>query len=108
MKKILSAVAVLAAVAGVYACSDDHDSDDHPHIPTDGDGGHTSPYPSCNAITQACHKFDVGEGEIHDCHEIAHDAKSEEPCAARKNACLELCVDEAGASDASADARRAD
>ncbi len=96
MKKILTGAAIIAAVASVYAC-DNHAEEGHGHtVPTDGDGGHTSPYPSCNAITQACHKFDVGEGKLHDCHELAHGAKSDAPCAAEKTACLALCVEEAG------------
>jgi len=89
-------------MAWLYACSDHTDGDDHSHdIPTDEAGGHTSPYPSCNAIVMACHKYDVGEGPIHDCHEVGHAATSDEPCVAQKAACLALCVDEAGAgSDA--------
>lgn len=107
MKSILIGAAMFAVVASLYACSDSH-SDDHDHtVPTDEAGGHTSPYPSCNAITQACHEFDVGEGEIHDCHEVGHDSTSDEPCAAVKAKCLALCVAEAGTdggTEAAADA----
>lgn len=108
MKSILIGAAMFAVVASVYACSDDHTTDGHDHaVPTDEAGGHTSPYPSCNAITQACHQFDVGEGEIHDCHEVGHDSTSDEPCAAVKAKCLALCVEEAGTdggAEAAADA----
>jgi len=104
MKKMITVVATFAALAGIYACSS-HTEEGHGHdVPTDEAGGHTSPYPSCNAITQACHKFDVGEGKIHDCHELAHGAKSDEPCAAEKVSCLALCVDEAGTDAGGADA----
>jgi hypothetical protein len=97
MKKIITVAATLATMAGLYACSS-HTEDGHTHnVPTDEAGGHTSPYPSCNAITQACHKFDVGEGAIHDCHDLAHAATSDEPCAAKKVGCLAICVEEAGA-----------
>jgi hypothetical protein len=48
--------------------------------------------------------FDVGEGEIHECHEIGHDSTSDAPCAAAKDKCLALCVDEAGADAHDADA----
>jgi hypothetical protein len=102
MRSILVGAAMFAAVVSVHACSDNHTEHDH-KVPTDGDGGHTSPYPSCNAITQQCHKFDVGEGAIHDCHELAHGATSDAPCAAEKTKCLALCVDEAG-TDAGGDA----
>lgn len=102
MKKLFASAAVITALASLYACGHD-DDDGHGHnVPTDEAGGHTSPYPSCNAITQACHKFDVGEGKIHDCHELAHGATSDAPCAVEKTACLALCVDEAG-SDAASD-----
>jgi hypothetical protein len=106
MKSILIGAAMFAVVASVYACSD-HD-DEHEHVvPTDEAGGHTSPYPSCNAITKACHAFDVGEGPIHDCHEVGHEATSDEPCAAVKTKCLALCVEEGGTDaggEAAADA----
>jgi hypothetical protein len=61
--------------------------DDHEH----GPGGHTSPYPSCNEITQACHSVDVEEGPIHDCHDQAHAATSDPPCAQIKAQCLMIC-----------------
>lgn len=103
MKSIFIGAAMFAVVASLYACSDDH-AEGHDHsIPTDEAGGHTSPYPSCSAITQACHKFDIGEGAIHACHELGHDSTSDEPCAAKKAECLALCVDEAGTSEAGAD-----
>jgi hypothetical protein len=104
MRSILVATAMFAAVVSVYACSDKHDDGHNHNVPTDPDGGHTSPYPSCNAITQQCHKFDIGEGAIHDCHELAHAATSDAPCAAEKTKCLALCVDEAGTDSGIADA----
>lgn len=104
MKSIVLGAVMFTVAFSLYACSDDHTDGDHDHpIPTDEAGGHTSPYPSCNAITQACHKFDVGEGEIHDCHEVGHGATSDEPCAAVKAKCLALCVDEAGVDEGGAD-----
>lgn len=103
MKRIFFAAAMIAVTGGVYACS--HYDADHDHtVPTDKEGGHTSPYPSCNAITQACHEFDVGEGPVHDCHELGHDSTSDEPCAAKKDACLALCVAEGGVDAGAADA----
>ncbi len=68
-------------------------------------GEHTSPYPSCQAILSACHELDTGEGPIHECHEVAHDATSEADCAPRKAECLATCVEPADAgADAASDA----
>ena len=81
--------ATLAAVVG--GC---HDDDDHTH---------TSTYPSCTAIIDACHPVDVGTGAFHDCHELAHNATKEEDCAPKKTSCLALCAassDGGTASDA--------
>jgi hypothetical protein len=73
------------------ACSDGHEH---------GPGGHSSKYPSCDAIIKACHPFDVGDGPIHDCHDYAHaENATEESCAAKKAECLRICVP----SDAGAD-----
>ncbi|MDF2693427.1 MAG: hypothetical protein K0S65_1810 [Labilithrix sp.] len=90
--KLLALVmATTAAATFVGTGCDDHDDDDHSHA---GDaGGHTSPYPSCNAITQACHEVDVGEGPIHDCHDQAHGAKSDSDCAPIKDQCLQICAE---------------
>lgn len=95
MKKILFAAAAMLAVVTVIACDDDHDHDARdPHQDT---------FPSCEAIIDACHYVDVGEGEIHACHDLAHDSTSEEACAARKDECLALCASDAGgAADAGA------
>lgn len=103
MKRLFASAAVITALASLYACGHSDDEDHGHSVPRDEAGGHTSPYPSCNAITQACHMFDVGEGKLHDCHELAHAATSDEPCAAQKTSCLALCVEEAG-SDAASDA----
>ncbi|WP_146653862.1 hypothetical protein [Labilithrix luteola] len=105
MKKVICA-ALIASVGFVYACSSD---DDHSHSET---GGHTSPFASCQTIIDACHELDVGEGPIHDCHEIGHDATEatgDGECVAKKDECLKTCVADAGtadsgASDGSADA----
>ena len=91
-------LAYLPLMCALFAgCSDKHSEGD-------AGSGHTSPYPSCNAITQACHAFDVGPGPIHDCHDFGHakDA-SEAKCAAKKAECLAICVADAGAGDAGRD-----
>ncbi len=86
LKTVLAAV---CAAALITAC---HDDDDHAHETT---------YPSCEAISEACHPFDLGQGPAHDCHELAHGATSDATCAARKDACLKTCSPaDGGASDA--------
>lgn len=101
MKKIICA-ALIASVAFVYACSSD--DDDHSHSET---SGHTSPFASCQTIIDACHELDVGEGAIHDCHEIGHDATEatgDSECVAKKDECLKTCVADAGTTDGGSDA----
>lgn len=91
----------------LVACKSD-DSHDH------GDGGHHSDYPSCDAIIQACHPYDVGEGPVHDCHDLGHGALNDSECASKKDDCLKICAaaadggtavdaSDASASDASGD-----
>ena len=66
---------------------------------------HASPYPSCDAIIQACHPLDVEEGPIHDCHDFGHaPTSSEAACAAKKAECLAICVATDGGVDAAKDA----
>lgn len=97
MTKLIPFAAALAAVALLLAC---HDDDEHGHSNTTT---HTSDFPSCQAIIDACHPLDVGEGPIHDCHDVAHDATSDQACAAKKAECLKTCVaTDAGAVDAAA------
>lgn len=81
---MIRAMFALACAIALAACSDDHS---HEH----SSGGHTSPYPSCNEITQTCHSVDVGDGPIHDCHDKAHGAKDDATCAAIKDNCLSIC-----------------
>jgi hypothetical protein len=77
---------LLVAAALTVACS--HDDDDHSH---DYPSGHTTAFPACTEITQACHVVDVGEGPIHDCHDLAHGASSEDVCLQKRADCLALC-----------------
>ncbi len=99
--RLLSSAAAFVAVALLFACKHDDDAHDHDHS---GKDPSAVAYPSCRAITEACHYLDVGEGPIHDCHDLGHDSKSDAPCAARKDECLKVCVPAggAGAADAAA------
>ncbi len=92
--------ALLFATTASVGCDGDHDHD-HDH----DRGHHTSPYPTCDLIIARCHPLDVEEGPIHDCHNLGHDATSDEPCVARRDECLRVCVapGDAGAQDATGD-----
>lgn len=95
-----SLLALTFVGAVLFACGHD-DDDDHSH---DGpSGGHTSKFASCQAIIDACHPKDTGEGAAHDCHDQAHaPAATEASCAAKKDACLTTCTAPAGPADAGA------
>lgn len=97
--ELVFSVVAVSIFALAYGCSDD----DHSHD-TGEEGGHSSPYPSCQAIIDACHPKDIGEGAAHDCHEIAHDNGTEEKCAAAKSQCLVTCGTVQGLPDGGADA----
>lgn len=94
----------LSMTLGLVACS----SDKTTTSPTPATTGHVSPYPACNEIIQACHPLDVGDGPIHDCHDLGHEAKSDADCSPKKDECLRVCVADAGSSgdagDSGADA----
>lgn len=84
----LAALALAFAVGPLAACSDDHDHAEGGH----GDGGHTSDYPACQAIIDACHPKDDGTNlDVNGCHETAHDATSNAPCEAEQARCVALC-----------------
>lgn len=94
--KQLSVVIVgLACLGAAAGCSS---SDDKQTNSSGGYTDHTSPYPACNAIIQWCHPYDVGEGEIHKCHDQGHEAKSDADCIPVKQHCFDTC--QAGAQDA--------
>ncbi len=97
MNFLRSAVLVLVAplaILVVPACGDDHGHDDSTS------GAHDSPYADCKAIIDACHLYDIGEGAVHDCHDLAHDAKSEADCTPKKEECFQTCRAAGAATDA--------
>jgi hypothetical protein len=81
-----------AGIATLAAACDSHPSDEHGSSGSSG-AGHSSVYPACDAIIKACHAKDVGVGPVNDCHSIAHDAKSDDPCIPKKDECLKTCAD---------------
>jgi hypothetical protein len=47
---------------------------------------------SCQAIVLACHEKDDGTpGEVHDCHETAHDQGTDTGCKAVQTSCVAKC-----------------
>ncbi len=63
----------------------------------DGDDGHHHGAESCQAIIDVCHDVDPGSGEIHDCHQTAHDEGTDEACGPIEERCVMLC--QAAAAD---------
>lgn len=91
----LLALAIASAPILFNAC----DSHSHDESGSHTQGAHTSPYPACQAIIDACHEHDVGDpGTIHDCHEKGHSATSDADCEPSKDSCIAVCS--AAAADA--------
>lgn len=96
--RLLLTASAFGLFALVYGCSSDSKSSSSSSGEREN-GEPTSPFTSCQVILHACHPLDVGEGDIHDCHETAHDnGASEANCASAKDRCLKVCVPDAGAS----------
>lgn len=93
------AVAFALAACSFLACSSES-GDDDTSSSSSGSSGHAADYPTCQIISDACHALDTGDpGPVHDCHEVAHGATSDEPCVAKKDECLALCHGDGGAHD---------
>jgi hypothetical protein len=91
--KLVALTMAMAAAAFVWTGCDSDDEESHGHTPA-ADGGHSSPFPACKAITSACHEVDTGEdGAIHECHDKAHGAKSDSDCTGIKDNCLKICAE---------------
>jgi hypothetical protein len=82
------------AAASLLACG----SDSPPETPAGAS------FASCKAIVDACHDVDEGVGPVHECHDLSHEATTDEACAARRTECVATCsaaAHDAGTSDAS-------
>ena len=79
--RLLMTVCAAAALSLAHACGDDEDGHDDGEESLDGD---------CAVISEACHHADEGEGEAHDCHELAHDNETA-ACTDQKDACITAC-----------------
>lgn len=44
----------------------------------------------CKTISDACHHADEGEGEAHDCHELAHE-NDVDACSDQLDSCMAAC-----------------
>lgn len=96
-------VVLFASVSfAAVGCSSEHDHG------ADA-GAHTSAFASCQAIIDACHEVDVGEGPASACHDVAHDeGATEEKCAAKKAECTVTCKAAAVPTDGGAEAQASD
>jgi hypothetical protein len=45
---------------------------------------------TCEAITEACHDVDPGDGDIHECHEMSEEGDAA-TCEAEYDDCIALC-----------------
>jgi len=92
-------LSILALVACVLGCSDDHD-EDHSHA--------TRPA-VCQEIGTRCHAFEDVSAVAKECHEAAHETWTEAQCRAKKAECFAVCTaadtgtTDSAASDAHAD-----
>lgn len=78
--------ASFVALGALAACSDEKEE------PARGDPA------DCKLIANRCHKYDVGSGLAHDCHEIGHDGLSPVRCTELKPSCLAGCPETDGGS----------
>jgi hypothetical protein len=64
-----------------------------PTDPPSNDGG-VLDFPDCEAIVDACHEPDEagGGGMIGTCHDLAHDADSNDDCAPLRAECVSVCM----------------
>jgi hypothetical protein len=92
IRTVLGASLVLAMSAlGIAACSDD---DTKPPVEQEHEHEYCDLPPVCQEILVACHAKDLGDpGEVHECHETAHDVGTEAGCEAVHDECIELCDD---------------
>lgn len=88
--KIARWAAAVLGLCVLAACEEGHSHDDNP-----GDH-HDLTSEACQEIMDVCHDVDIGEGEIVECHDIAHEDVHED-CVAEQDRCISLC--EAAAAD---------
>ncbi|MBN8614205.1 MAG: hypothetical protein J0L92_26640 [Deltaproteobacteria bacterium] len=55
------------------------------------DTGELSGLVDCDAIIEACHDYDMGFGDLSECHDLAHDATSNMVCLPERDRCVALC-----------------
>jgi|GEM_PF-2881271 len=78
MTRLLPFLLVTLALAG---CPSDENGDDAGYLT----------FPDCEAIVDACHDVDDGTGRASECHDISHDADSNDDCAPVRAECVSVC-----------------
>ena len=82
-RRYLPPILGLCLLGSALACGDDDKDDDSASDEAALTG-------DCLEISEACHHADEGEGEAHECHEIAHTAVAAD-CSEHKEHCIETC-----------------
>jgi hypothetical protein len=92
IRTVLGASLVFTMTAlGIAACSSD---DPKPAPPPEEHLDYCDLPTACQEIIDACHRKDLGEeGEVHDCHEVAHDEGTQAGCEAVHDDCVQVCND---------------
>jgi hypothetical protein len=85
MKKLLmrTLCGSVLALGLSMACGSDDDGDK-------GGSDEASLVGDCKVISDACHSHDEGDGEVSECHELAHDNNNAK-CTPKKAACVAAC-----------------
>jgi hypothetical protein len=83
-------VAALLGLVVLAGCGDDDPADTDGAVDEGGSHPENLASEACQAIMDACHDVDTGEGEISECHEIAH-ADVDSDCMAESDRCIDLC-----------------
>ncbi len=100
MKRVVRALSGVVGLVAVAACSSDSEGASDAGVDASVDSGrnHDSAFPSCAAISYACHPFDNGDpSPANECHELAHDEDATEPgCFVATERCLAICGGDGG------------
>jgi hypothetical protein len=79
--RVLVGLGLVASLAGCPTTSS----------PTGDAGDHHSAFPDCEAVIEACHDVEDASPEALECHNVAHEAASNDDCAPTRVECVALC-----------------